>query len=85
MILTTRKLTKKHFPTFSQSKTYVLTILKCDLPILESELNIMQWDKVMDKDDAHIFYDELMNVVEGIIGRFLKSIRTQIGNLLYLG
>ncbi len=53
MILTSRKLTKKHFSTLNQSKTYELSTLQPDLTILESELNKMQWNKAMDKDDVH--------------------------------
>lgn len=42
------------------------------MPILESELNKMHWNKVLDKDDTHTC-DELMNLDEGIVGKFLKK------------
>lgn len=66
-------MTKKRFPTPRQSKPYVLTIPKRDLPTLECELNKIQWDKVMDKDNVHDCCDERMNIVEGIFGKLLKK------------
>ena len=75
MILAASKLTKKHFVNYRLGLPNVdkLIIPKQDLPILERKLSEVTWNDVLQSTDPNTCCIELMNAINKIISKFLKT------------
>ena len=75
MILAARKLTKKRFANHSLPKANKLLIPKQDLTSLENELKGVTWNNVLQSNNPNICCNELINIIEKIICKFLKTLK----------
>ena len=73
MILAARKLTKKLFVNYRLPNSDKLVITKQYLLTLEQDLNRVAWNQVLQSADPNTCCSELMNAIDKMISKYLKT------------